>query len=78
MVLSPTYPGHFLIKDREWTDSTITFSLGMEVGAKWADVFAEGETKDMKVVSIDTGGGAVSMPGGERTEELRRFYERWG
>lgn len=64
MELSPTYWGNFLIKDGGWTDSTITFSLGTDDGAKWADVLGGEETVDMKVVSIDTGGGAVSMPGG--------------
>lgn len=64
VVLSPTNEGHYQIKDSSWTDTTITFSLGTKAGAKWADVRAEEQTQDMKVVSIDTGGGAVPMPGG--------------
>ena len=66
MVLRPTIQSHFFIKDGGWTDSTITFSLTSAAGSKWADVLTEGATEDMKVVSIDTGGGPVPMPGGER------------
>eukprot|EP00903_Cladosiphon_okamuranus_P015736 g14524.t1 len=62
VVLSPTNQAHYLVKDGEWTDSTITFSLSKDAGAKWADVLTG--TVNMKVVSVDTGGGPVSMPGG--------------
>lgn len=67
VVLSPSESGHFIIKEGGWTDATITFSLATEEGAKWARVVSEEETADMKVVSIDTGGGAVPMPGGKGT-----------
>lgn len=65
MVLSPTKSQDFFIGDAYVTDSTITFFLSQEDGAKWADVREEGERVAIKVVSIDTGAGAVDMPGGE-------------
>eukprot|EP00752_Nemacystus_decipiens_P008401 g7511.t1 len=64
VVLSPTGAGQYYIKDGGWTDITITFSLTPIATAMWANVLTEGDTQDMKVVSIDTGGGPVPMPGG--------------
>lgn len=59
-------PQDFLIKDGQWTDETVTISLSPETFAKWADVRSEGETMDIKVTSVDTGAGSVTMPAGER------------
>jgi len=65
VVLSPTQPQDFFIRDESFTDLTITLFLSQEHGAKWADVRSETERTAIKVVSIDTGGGPVIMPGGE-------------
>lgn len=66
LVLSPTLPEDYLIKEQGWTDETVTISLSTEPEAMWADVRSEDKTVEVKVVSIDTGGGQVSMPGGRR------------
>lgn len=65
VVLSPTLPGDYLIKDQGWTDEAVTISLSTTTGAKWAHILEEGSTVDVKVISVDTGGGPVTMPGGE-------------
>ncbi|CAM9704563.1 unnamed protein product, partial [Ectocarpus sp. 8 AP-2014] len=64
LVLSPTLVGDYEIKEQGWTDETLTISLSTDPGAMWANVRAEDRTVEVKVVSIDTGGGEVFMPGG--------------
>ncbi|CAM9180767.1 unnamed protein product [Scytosiphon promiscuus] len=72
VVLSPTVAGDYLIKDQDWTDEAVTISLSAATGARWADVQTEGSTVNVKVVSIDTGGGPVAMPrGGIVVAEVR-------
>ncbi|CAM9632037.1 unnamed protein product [Ectocarpus sp. 4 AP-2014] len=64
LVLSPTLVGDYEIKSGRWTDKIVTISLSTDPGAMWADVRANDQTVEIKVVSIDTGGGQVFMPGG--------------
>lgn len=65
VVLTPTKSEDFFVKDTLTADNTMTLYLSKEYGARWADVSSESESIAMKVVSIDTGGGPVTMPGGE-------------
>ncbi|CAM9438443.1 unnamed protein product, partial [Ectocarpus sp. 12 AP-2014] len=64
LVLNPTLVGDYEIKNGRWTDKTVTISLSTDPGAMWANVRANDQTVEVKVVSIDTGGGEVFMPGG--------------
>ncbi|CAM9368981.1 unnamed protein product, partial [Ectocarpus sp. 12 AP-2014] len=63
LVLNPTLVEDYEINGR-WTDEAVTISLSTDPGAVWANVWAENKTVEIKVVSIDTGGGEVFMPGG--------------
>ncbi|CAN0121482.1 unnamed protein product, partial [Ectocarpus fasciculatus] len=65
-LLSPTLAGDYVIKEDGWTYETVTISLSTDPEAMWAIVRDEDKTVEVKVVSIDTGGGQIYLPGGRR------------
>lgn len=69
-ILSPTASDNFEVMTTGWTTKSVTLGLARTEGSsndtpKWAEVYDEGETVPLKVLSIDTGAGPVEMPGGE-------------
>lgn len=67
--LTPTRDDHYAVLDGDWTDKTITLSLasGRSGGpsGRWAALEGD-KSAELKVVSVDTGAGPVSMPTGKQ------------